>query len=63
MDQNDITGDRLVSKSSNKVYRENYDLIYNKREDNSPLGRAKRREALQNVKQPSLCPDDLGEGC
>ena len=28
MDTNSITGDRLVSKSTSKEYRENYDKIF-----------------------------------
>jgi hypothetical protein len=30
---NDVTGDKLQSKSTTKKYRDNWDLIYNKSQD------------------------------
>lgn len=47
---NDITGDRLVSRASNKIYNENYERIFGKTKLEEKLERERLEEAKENLK-------------
>ena len=51
MDQNNITGDRLVSKSASKEYRANYDNIF-KPSENIPS--APPLDSILNIEENDI---------
>ena len=53
--KNDITGDSLISRGSNKAYLDNYDLIFRK-------GNPKEEEKDEKREKNSRSQNDLHEG-
>ena len=53
--KNDITGDSLISRGSNKAYLDNYDLIFRK-------GNPKEEEEDGKREENSRSQNDLHEG-
>ena len=53
--KNDITGDSLISRGSNKAYLDNYDLIFRK-------GNPKEEEEDGKREKNSRSQNDLHEG-
>ena len=53
---NDITGDRIATKSATKAYRDNYDLIFGKKE---PL--VEKKEPLLEMKDGEMVYTEAGK--
>lgn len=47
---NDITGDRISSKISNDKFRENYDKIFRKNNDDKVVQEVPKQDKVENKK-------------
>ena len=49
MSKNDITGDRLVSKTATDAYRDNFDKIFGKKTTNVTYGKSEEFDTEQEM--------------